>query len=194
MTPGRTVWTVGHSNHDLDVFLALVRGAGLQAVADVRSDPDRVYREHFKSAPLEAALRRMGISYRWFGQELGGRPRSPGHFDTEGRARYDLMAEQPPFGRALEAVQQVAQTHRVALLCSEADPTECHRRLLVGRALVQTGVRLLHLRADGTVHEESELVDAESGQSGLFDDLEVRPWRSAHSVPPSAAPSPSSEP
>lgn len=187
------VWTVGHSNHGMPEFLALLQPVGIQAVADVRSDPDRVYREHFKQAPLRGALAEAGIDYVFLGAELGGRPRAASHFDDEGRARYDLMAAEPVFGQGLARLRVGAQSLRVAVMCSEANPLECHRRLLVGRALSLDGVEVLHIRSDGCVVSEAELVEQEGGQPGLFGDLEVRPWRSARSVPPSGALSPSSE-
>ena len=187
------LWTVGHSNHDLDRFFDLLRGADIRAVADVRSDPDRVYRDHFKQVPLRVALAEVGIDYVFLGAELGGRPRTPTHFDDEGRARYDLMAAEPAFSQGLARVRDGAQRIRVAVMCSEANPLECHRRLLVGRALTLDGVQVLHIRADGAVVSEAELAEQEGEQPGLFGDLEVRPWRSARSVPPSAALSPSSE-
>lgn len=186
-----TVLTVGHSNHDLDRFLALLSGAGITALADVRSDPHHSYRDHFAQQPLAAALRQAGIGYVYLGLELGGRPRTAAQQDPDGRARYDLMATEPAFRAALDRVLVGAREHVVALLCSEEDPTECHRRLLVGRALAEEGVDLRHLRADGSVSDDSALLG--DGQTGLFEDLEVRPWRSARSVPRAAAPSPSSE-
>jgi uncharacterized protein (DUF488 family) len=187
------VLTVGHSNVELADFLTLLAGAKVEALADVRSDPDRVYREHFASAPLRSALTRVGISYVFLGEGLGGRPRRAEHHDADGRARYDQMAQEPAFVEALRRVETGARTRRIALLCSEENPLECHRRLLVGRALVDRGVEVRHLRADGSLVDERELAVAD-GQEGLFDDLEVRPWRSARSVPRSGAPSPSSEP
>jgi uncharacterized protein (DUF488 family) len=187
------IWTVGHSNIELDQLLQLLQEAQISAVADVRSDPDKVYREHFEQAPLRSALDRAGIAYVFLGRELGGRPGDRRHFDAEGHARYDLMAQTPAFRTGVARVVKGATQLRVALLCSEENPAECHRRLLVGRALIdQYDVRLLHLRAGGSVLTEAELAEQEGGQAGLFDDLEVRPWRSARSVPPSGAPSPSS--
>ena len=190
--PRLLVLTVGHSNIELADFLALLHSAGVQAIADVRSDPGRVYREHFASGPLQAALRKTQIGYVLLGDGLGGRPRLPQHHDADGHARYDLMAEQPSFVVALDRVLSGARMQRVALMCSEENPLECHRRLLVGRALMDRGVDLQHLRADGSLVDERDLAVV-AGQDGLFDDLEVRPWRSARSVPRSGAPSPSSE-
>ena len=193
MTASRPVLlTVGHSNIELQDFVDLLNSAGVQAIVDVRSDPDRVYRKHFASQPLQAALGRAGIGYVFLGEGLGGRPRLHEHHDADGHARYDLMAEQPAFLAALDRVIVGARTRKLALMCSEENPAECHRRLLVGRALMDRGVDLQHLRGDGSVVSESELAVID-GQDGLFDDLEVRPWRSARSVPRSGAPSPSSE-
>jgi len=201
------VLTVGHSNIQLADCLSLLAGAKVEALADVRSDPGRVYREHFASGLLRAALDRAGIAYVFLGDGLGGRPRRAEHQDgdglggrprraehqdADGHARYDLMAQQPAFRAALDRVIAGARARRLALMCSEENPIECHRRLLVGRALMDRGVDLRHLRADGSVVDESELAVID-GQDGLFDDLEVRPWRSARSVPRSGAPSPCSE-
>ena len=120
----------------------------MTAVADVRSAPYSRHFPHFSREALRAALTGDGIAYAYMGAELGGRPASRDLF-RDGVANYDLMAEATAFGPALDRLIAGAARHRIALMCSEHDPLDCHRCLLVGRALHGRGVPVWHILADG---------------------------------------------
>lgn len=79
------IWSVGHSNHDMSRFLELVRGAGVEVVADVRSQPFSRFNPQFSRHELWAALRRAGLDYVFLGEELGGRPLEEELYDADGR-------------------------------------------------------------------------------------------------------------
>ena len=68
------IYSIGHSNHSLEVFLGLLRRHAIGAVADVRSQPYSRYSPQFSRKAIAAALEREGIRYVFLGQELGGRP------------------------------------------------------------------------------------------------------------------------
>jgi uncharacterized protein (DUF488 family) len=91
------------------------------------------------------------------------------------------MAEEPGFKAAIQRLLVGSREHRVALLCSEGNPSECHRRLLVGKVLADHGVRLRHILPDGIIQCE-DVVLFESGtlQEALFGEETV--WRSTRSV------------
>src|SRR6185503_5065168 len=76
----------------------------------------------------------------------------------EGRADYDLISQTPAFKRGIERVIQGAAKMRVALMCAEKDPIDCHRCILVSPHLRQQGLQVLHVLSDGTVenHEQIE--------------------------------------
>lgn len=150
MTAALTVFTIGHSTHPMERFIGLLRGAGLTAIADVRSSPYSRRHPHFNKDRLQAALAADGISYAFLGKELGGRPTTPDLY-CEGVADYEKMAQQPAFKEGLDRVVSGAGTYRVALMCSERDPLTCHRCLLVSRALAGRGVRVKHILADGNL-------------------------------------------
>jgi len=176
------VLTIGHSNHPLDCFLHLLRLHSVQAIADVRSQPRSRYATHFDRDHLANALRNAGFEYVYLGAELGGRPRGESFYDSEGHVLYDRVAASREFQEGLRRLQSGMSRYAVAVLCAEEDPSACHRRLLVGRVLGDRGILVDHVRGDGSLQSESELIAAERVQPGLFDDIEAPAWKSIPSV------------
>ena len=148
------LFTVGHSNHSLERFIELLRLHRVGAVGDVRSNPYSARLPQFNREPIESSLRRAGIRYVFFGGELGAR-RSERECYVNGVARYDRIAQLPAFQAGLERVKTSIQRFRLALMCAEKDPLECHRTILVCRHL-RDAVRILHILADGTLESQSE--------------------------------------
>lgn len=142
-----TIWTIGHSNRDLDAFLDLLRSEAIECLADVRRFPGSRKHPQFAGEALEAALAGAGIAYRHFAG-LGGRrgkpaPGSPnvGWRVASFNAYADHM-ESPEFRDDLAALVATAEVHRAALMCSEAVPWRCHRRLIADALLIRGwGVR-----------------------------------------------------
>ena len=184
-----TIFTVGHSSHPPAEFLALVEQHQITLVVDVRSSPYSRYATHFNRESIRDQLRSRGIEYWFLGDLLGGRPDDEQFYDDEGHVRYDRLAQSTPFQRGIERVQRAIETHRAALMCGEEDPTDCHRRRLIGRVLAERGIGVVHLRGDGRLQTEEELAREEEfrktkGQRTLFDLEEPRPWKSTRSVSP----------
>ena len=115
---GPLVLTIGHSNHDLNHFLALVRDHQVEVIVDTRSQPYSKYSPHFDQAALRDALTEVGVKYVYMGRELGGRPSGTQFYDEEGHVLYVRVAESPLFVEGLKRLEKGLQTHRVALLCS----------------------------------------------------------------------------
>lgn len=149
------IFTVGHSNHSIERFLGLIAGAGVSAVADVRSSPFSRFSPQFNREALKASLAGAGVAYSFLGDELGGRPRSS-HLYAGGVADYEAMALTPEFKAGLQRVLTGAQRYVVALMCSEMDPLDCHRCLLVGRHLCGKA-EIGHIHADGRIEEQADL-------------------------------------
>ena len=147
-------------------------------------DPRRWSRfaPQFNSESLRQSLLESGVDYVFLGAELGGRPEGERFYDNEGHVLYGKVAMSSAFARGLDRLETGARTRRVAMLCSEEDPTHCHRRLLVARVLLQRGVNVIHIRGDGRAQPESELEDAlGEAQQTLFGSEEAS-WRSTRSV------------
>jgi uncharacterized protein (DUF488 family) len=151
-----TIYSIGHSNLSLETFLALLRDAGIEAIADVRSSPWSRFNPQFNRETLKAALKAEGIAYSHLGQELGGRPKEP-RFYCDGVADYRKMRRAPAFDAGLARLDAGARRYRLAILCSEQNPLECHRCLLVGRALAEAGRPVVHLLHDGTSMTQADV-------------------------------------
>lgn len=166
-----TVWTVGHSTHTYERLLDLLRAASITAVADVRTAPFSRHFPQFNKDTLQSELRMDGIAYSVLGKELGGRPRGSQYY-RDGVADYERMAESSEFTRGLQRVLDGTRKYRIALMCSEHDPLDCHRCLLVARALAARSVAVKHILADGKIADHRELEERllkSEGQHG--DDL-----------------------
>jgi uncharacterized protein (DUF488 family) len=149
-----TVWTVGHSNHDLDAFAALVQRHRVDRLLDVRSHPYSRFAPHFNREHLQAEMEARSLRYVFLGLALGGRPQRADHLDARGRALYGRMAQEPAFTDAIDQLLHGASECRLALLCSCGQPWECHRRLLVGKVLCERGAELCHILPDGRLQSE----------------------------------------
>jgi uncharacterized protein (DUF488 family) len=152
------VLTIGHSAHSPERFVALLQGAGATAVADVRSMPWSRRHPQFGRERLSETLRGAGIAYVFLGEELGGRPRSR-EFYRDGVADYEMMARTDTFLRGLDRVLAGAARYRIALMCAEHDPLDCHRCLLVARALADRRVDIGHVTSDDTVVTHAAIED-----------------------------------
>ena len=153
-----TVLTIGHFNHALEAFGALLGAHGVTMVADVRSAPYSRFNPHFNRKALDAALGERGIAYLFLGRALGGRPEDRACYD-EGRVRYDRVARTPLFREGLGRVVEEAARERVALMCAEKEPLACHRTILIGRCLVAEGIAVAHILADGTLEPHDATMD-----------------------------------
>ncbi|MCC6178713.1 MAG: DUF488 domain-containing protein [Chloroflexi bacterium] len=189
-----SILTIGHSNHPLERFLALLAQHGVDVVVDVRSAPYSRYAQHFNKDLLEAGVTNAGHRYLYMGTELGGRPEGDEFYDEDDHVRYAAVAQAPWFLHGIDRLERGITRFRVALVCAEEDPTGCHRRLLVGRVLGSRGVEVAHIRGDGRLESEASLAARESSaQLGLFEGEDVRPWRSIRSVSRRRPPSGSSD-
>ena len=96
-----TIWTVGHSRHQLPALLAVLRGPGVELVADIRSRPFSRYNPQFNRERFGAALSEAGLGYLFLGAELGGRPPEPEFYDGDGHVRYVALASTERFTAGL---------------------------------------------------------------------------------------------
>ncbi len=144
------LFSIGHSNIPAERFVALLRDAGVEAVADVRSTPFSRRFPWFSAKALAATLKQHDMAYLPYGKGLGGRPADASLY-RDGVADYEAMAQRPEFLAALDRLIADAARHRACLMCAEREPLDCHRCLLVTRALAERGLAVGHILHDGTV-------------------------------------------
>jgi len=142
--------SIGHSSVTAERFVALLRGADANAVADVRSIPGSRRFPWFAKKNLEALLAREGIAYTTMGDALGGRPKDERLY-RDGIAVYEAMAQEPQFRTGLDRLIEAASRSRLCIMCAEREPLDCHRCLLVTRSLAERGLTVGHILHDGTI-------------------------------------------
>jgi uncharacterized protein (DUF488 family) len=140
--------TVGHGDRDPEAFRQMLTAAGVELLVDIRTLPSSRRHPQFDEAALHAACAEDGITYHWAGRALGGlrraAPDSPHGALPEALRGFADHADGPGFGRALEQLEGLARSGRVALLCAERDPLQCHRSL-VADCLLLRGHDVVHL-------------------------------------------------
>lgn len=156
------IFTVGHSNRSLAVFLALLKSAGVDLLADIRTRPASRYAPHFNGRALAKSLAGEGIGYRHI-PSLGGlrpaadEPSLNTHWQVGGFRNYADYAMTSEFRAGLRELLALAERHAVAIMCAEADWHHCHRRIVTDY-LLAAGVDVHHILDSGI--EEAALHDA----------------------------------
>lgn len=149
-----TLYTIGHSNHAIGDFIALLNKHNITTIVDVRSQPYSQWADQFNRELLKHDLTEAGIEYTYMGDTLGGRPLAQELY-AAGQARpdYKKMMQLPAYQRSIQELLELAQGRAVAIMCSEGDYQSCHRHLLITQTLVADGLRVHHIRPDGTCVE-----------------------------------------
>jgi uncharacterized protein (DUF488 family) len=160
------IYTVGHSKHPLDRFMALLQQHGIEAVADVRSTPYSRFNPQFNREKLQSALDGAGIRYVFLGEELGARSKDPACYDN-GRVNYARLAASDCFRTGIDRLLTGMREHRIALMCAEREPLDCHRTILRARQLERAGVPVMHILQDGSLEPHRHAIERLAADLGI---------------------------
>ena len=149
------LYTIGHSNHTQDEFLNLLLSHDINLVADVRSVPASNYNPQFNQEVLSDFLRKHHIDYQFLGKEFGAR--RVDSINEEGQVDFEQAVNTSLFRQGVEIVLRLLADKRIALMCSEAEPLECHRFALVARYFHEHGVEVLHILKDASIVSQQTL-------------------------------------
>lgn len=158
MSPSDSVFTIGHSSQTIEQFIGLLVMHGIEAVADVRSTPYSRFAPQFSMDALKASLTDAKIAYVHLGKELGARSKDKSCY-VDGRISFEKLAETDLFKQGIQRLLDGRKKYRISLMCAERDPAECHRTLLVSRALARQQVPVTHILHNGELepHDETML-------------------------------------
>ncbi len=154
------LFTIGHSNHTIERFVGLLQRHGITALADVRSTPYSRFNPQFNRERLADSLRGAGIAYVFLGEELGGKRAGVSHAE---------IAASTAFRRGLDRLREGAAQYRVAFMCAEREPLDCHRTMLVARHLRAPDIAIHHILASGEIEEHASV------ERRLVEDMGVAP-------------------
>jgi len=152
------IFTIGYGNRKFDDFVELLKKYQISYLIDIRSFPYSKYNPDFTKNALSIHLTKHNIHYVYMGDALGGRPNLPSCY-TDGKVDYQKLREQEFYKAGIKRLQKAwNQKLRVALLCSEAKPEECHRSKLVGESLIENGIDVVHIDEKGDLKIHSKVI------------------------------------
>lgn len=162
------IYSIGHGGLTGAALNEHLRRAEVQFLIDVRSVPYSRFQPEFGRESLQRSLG-PSVRYVFMGDLLGGRPDDDSCY-TDGRVDYTKTRTKDFFKRGLERLRSAhEQGFAVCMLCSEAQPSQCHRTKMVGQALADEGIEVLHILRDGKLRSQPEVMrELTSGQDGLF--------------------------
>ena len=143
------LYSIGHSNKTIEDLIRELRLYGIQYLVDVRSMPYSKYHPQFNREPLKAIINETGdIKYGYMGDAIGGLPADEDCY-TSGKVDYGKIKMKPIFISGIERlIKANEQGYKTCVMCSEGDPSMCHRSKLIGEALRDRGIILQHICHD----------------------------------------------
>lgn len=131
----RVIYTFGHSSRTLEDALRVLQAHSIEQLVDIRAFPASRRLPHFNREPLQQALEAAGIAYSHMPALGGRRPKSPGPspntaWEHSSFRNYADYAMTPQFSSALDGLEELARSRRTAIMCAEAVPWRCHRRIV----------------------------------------------------------------
>ena len=152
------IFTIGHSNHTWESFAPLLADNEIELLVDTRTRPVSRFAPFANHRTLPDLLEGAGIDYEFMGgPRWEASRRIPAMYDSAGKPDYHKMRSPDEFQEAISQLVGMASRRRTAILCSEEDPSQCHRLLLLGPSLEENGCRLLHIRKYGQVQGTGRL-------------------------------------
>lgn len=173
------LYTIGHSQHTIDYFVGLLREYDIKYLLDVRSTPYSKYAEQFNREQLERDLQNAGIKYAFMGTYFGARPDDKSLYCDEGYLDFERVRKSPRFLKGFDNVTKgLEQGNNIALMCTEKDPFDCHRAIMVSRAFDLADIEVGHILEDAKLQSQKELNERllnkyypDRAQMNLFDYL-----------------------
>ena len=150
------LYSIGHSSQSQEEFLDLLRSHDVNCIVDVRSMPASKYAPQFNQENLKWFLKKNGVQYLHFGEEFGARRTDC--LDEDGQVNFELAVKGYAFLKGVKRLMSgLEKGFHIALMCSEADPLECHRFAFVSRYFHEHGVEVQHILKDGGLASQAML-------------------------------------
>ena len=155
----KEIYTIGHSSHTSDYFLHLLRKFNINSVVDIRSVPFSKYVPHFNKDEIKNFLNLNHIYYIYMAREFGIVQEDPKLFHPDGYLDFNRIRKAEFFIKGIERLEAgMDKGYKIAIMCAEKDPIDCHRSILISPVLAREGYSVVHILPDGKreTHDEFE--------------------------------------
>lgn len=170
------IYSIGYGNRSFEEFINLIQENDIQFVLDVRSKPYSKFNPDFTKERLEELISPFKIKYAFWGDELGGRPSDSSCY-VDGKVDYHLVEQKDFYKHGIERLINAHEHgYKVALMCSESKPEDCHRTKLIGETLFQNDISVKHINEKGTVIDHVDIISKINkglNSRNLFGELEL---------------------
>jgi len=168
MAAGR-IFSIGYGSHSQSRILEQLKLSKISYVIDVRSSPFSRFQPEFSQEPLAQSLKYNDIKYVFMGELLGGRPNDNSCY-TDGHVDYKKTRTKDFFLRGIDRLKTAhSKGLHVCMMCSEGQPSQCHRSKLIGEVLAEHGIDVTHILPNGSTKSQSEVIaELTDGQSNMF--------------------------
>ena len=155
----KVLYTIGHSTQSVDDFIERLKKNTIDCVVDVRSTPYSQYASQFNEPEIKYALKEAGIKYIYMGKEFGARRDNRELYDDQGRLDFEKTTSDKDFQKGIVRIKDgIDKGYSIAFMCTEKEPQDCHRCILVGRSFHEMeGIRVENIRIDGSLKSQDEI-------------------------------------
>ncbi len=152
------LFTIGHTNHSHEAFLNLLRANKITYLLDVRSTPFSQFTSQFNKNVIADFLKKNGVNYSHMGNFFGARPMDKSLYTEQGYLDFEKARGSNCFKKGLEnVILGLNKGYNIALMCTEKDPFDCHRAIMVARGFELNGVEVSHILPNGKIITQAEL-------------------------------------
>ena len=168
--PQSTIYSIGHGNKSIKDFIEELKSFNIEYLIDVRSKPYSKWNPDFNQETLSSILKNSNIIYVYLGNLLGGLPQDRKCYNEEGKILYDIVKDQPYFQEGLQRLITANEKKlKIAVMCSETNPSECHRSKLIGQQLLAHNISMNHIICIGKSKIQVQVIAELTKGEGTID-------------------------
>ncbi|MCM1307362.1 MAG: DUF488 domain-containing protein [Butyrivibrio sp.] len=152
------LYTIGHSQHKIEEFAKMLKAYKINYVLDVRSTPYSQFAPVYNMESIKNCLKKFSIQYVFMGKNFGARQKEDSLYCKEGYLDFEKVRNSINFRNGVNNVLKgISEGNRIVLMCTEKDPIECHRAIMVAKAFSESGINVEHIMSDGTLQSHADL-------------------------------------
>lgn len=152
------ILSIGYGKINIENFISLLKQYDIAFLIDIRSVPYSKGNQDFNQEVLKFHLDRVGIKYVFMGDSIGGRPKDLSCYHPDGKVNYEALEATKDYQTGLERLVTASKLEsNVVMMCSEANPLECHRTKLIGRSLKKREIEVYHITHNGDLKTQITL-------------------------------------
>lgn len=165
-----TIYSIGHGSKNIEELIKELQSFNIEFLIDIRSKPYSKWNPQFNQAPLKAIIELNRMKYVFLGDKLGGLPNDRECYDYNGKVIYDIIKNKKFFKEGLNRLITACKKEiKIAIMCSESKPEECHRSKLIGEELLKFEISLNHIISENKIKSQEIVIGELTDGLGVTD-------------------------